>query len=121
MPISIESGELFAAGGTQSQSVMKRREKRMKVLSKRAKTESAPSALKARKLTFTESHELKELPDALEALESQKSALLERMADADYYKRPQAEQAVDRAKLEETELQLTQKMARWEELEELNG
>ena len=92
-----------------------------KTSNKRAKVESAPSAPKKRKLTFTESHELKDLPDALEALESQKSALLERMADADYYKRPQAEQAVDRAKLEEIELQLTQKMARWEELEELDG
>ena len=81
----------------------------------------AQPAPKMRKLTFTESHELQVLPDALEALESQKSALLEHMADADYYKRPQAEQGVDRSKLEKIEGELKQKMLRWEELEGLSG
>ena len=70
-----------------------------------------------RKLTFTEAHELKVLPDSVESLESQKNVLLELTAAADYYKRPQSEQGVDRAKLEELERELEHKMKRWEELE----
>jgi ATP-binding cassette subfamily F protein uup len=88
---------------------------------KQKKTQSHQTSTKARKLTFTESHELKALPDAVESLESQKNALLVLTADADYYKRPQSEQGVDRAKLEELERELEHKMKRWELLEGLSS
>jgi ATP-binding cassette subfamily F protein uup len=88
---------------------------------KQKKTQSHQTSTKARKLTFTESHELKALPDAVESLESQKNALLELTEDADYYKRPQSEQGVDRAKLEELERELEHKMKRWELLEGLSS
>ena len=88
---------------------------------KQKKSQSQQSPPKVRKLTFTEAHELKALPDAVESLESQKNALLGLTAAADYYKRPQSEQGVDRAKLEELERELELKMERWEELEGLSG
>ena len=84
---------------------------------KQSKSQRQKTSPGVRKLTFTEAHELKVLPDSVESLESQKNVLLELTAAADYYKRPQSEQGVDRAKLEELELELERKMMRWEELE----
>jgi ATP-binding cassette subfamily F protein uup len=88
---------------------------------KQSKSQRQKTSPGVRKLTFTEAHELKVLPDSVESLESQKNVLLELTAAADYYKRPQSEQGVDRAKLEELELELEHKMKRWEELEGFSG
>ena len=71
---------------------------------------------KARKLTFTEKHELEQLPDAIDELEGQKAALLERMSEADYYKLPPDEQATDRERLESLDGEILVAMERWEEL-----
>ena len=77
------------------------------------------SAPKARKITFTEAHELKGLPDAIEKLDAKKEALLARMATPDYYKSPQDKQTRDRNELADLEEELERKMARWELLEGL--
>jgi ATP-binding cassette subfamily F protein uup len=87
---------------------------------KQKPSQSQQSPPEVRKLTFTESHELEALPDAVESLESRRNALLELTAAADYYKRPQSEQGVDRDKLKELERELEHKMERWEELEGLS-
>ena len=88
---------------------------------KKKKSQSQQTSPKVRKLTFTEAHELKALPDSVESLEFQKNALLGLTAAADYYRRPQSEQGVDRAKLAELERELEHKMERWEELEGLSS
>ena len=77
------------------------------------------AAPKPRKLTFTEAHELEKLPDAIDALETAKQALLDTMATPDYYKRSQERQAADRAELERLDEELLTTMDRWEELESL--
>ena len=74
---------------------------------------------KERKLTFTEAHELEALPDAIAALEERQEKLLARMAEPDFYKRPQEAQAKDRAALETLEAELAVKLERWEELASL--
>jgi ATP-binding cassette subfamily F protein uup len=83
------------------------------------KTAAQPATPKARKLTFTEAHELETLPDRIEAADEAKEAHLARLSTPDYYKRHQTEQAADRAKLEKLEAELETLMNRWEELESL--
>ena len=61
------------------------------------------------------------LPDAVDALEAEKEALEVRMGAPDYYRRPQADQAADRAELERLEAELEARMERWEELENLDS
>jgi ATP-binding cassette subfamily F protein uup len=76
---------------------------------------------KARKLSFTEAHELKALPDEIGALETEKSAIVARISGLDYHQRPQSEQSIDRSALNRLDQDLNSKMARWEELESLNA
>ena len=78
---------------------------------------SPRSAPAARKLTFTEQHELERLPDRIEALETEQAALHEAMAQPGYFERPQADQAADRDRLAILDAELLEVMARWEELE----
>jgi len=78
-------------------------------------------APRARKLTFSEKHELEALRDALDALETAKEAVLARMAIPDYFKKPQSEQAIDRAELERLESELSAGLRRGEELENLES
>ena len=80
----------------------------------------AGDAPRERRLSFTERHELETLPDRVDALETEKEAVLARMAAADYYRRPQPEQAADRAALARLEAELEAGMRRWEELEGLD-
>jgi ATP-binding cassette subfamily F protein uup len=110
-------------GLAERQAAAKAAKARQEDQAKRAKQAGTPKPNapepKARKLTFTEAHELKRLPDAIEALDATKESLLARMATPDYYKSPQATQAKDRSELARLEAELETKMARWEELEGL--
>ena len=83
------------------------------------KQAAKPAPKRARKLTFSEAHELERLPDAVDALDTRKAALLASMATPAYYKLPHAQQSADRAELERIEADLEKTMSRWEELESL--
>jgi ATP-binding cassette subfamily F protein uup len=82
----------------------------------KAQATAAPAA-KARKLTFTEAHELERLPDAIEALEERHLALAEPLAEPGFYKLPKERQQAARAELQRVADELARAMARWEELE----
>ena len=81
----------------------------------------APKPARARRLTFTEAHELKGLPDAIEALEAKKAALIAAQSVPDYYRRPQPQQAADRKALKALEAELETKVDRWDELGSLES
>lgn len=78
---------------------------------------AAPEGAAPRKLTFTEQHELARLPDRIEALEAEQTAIHDAMAQPGYFERPQADQAADRERLAALDAELLEVMARWEELE----
>ncbi|MDF1799382.1 MAG: ATP-binding cassette domain-containing protein [Planctomycetota bacterium] len=86
---------------------------------KSAGTKGKDKTPRPRKLTFTEAHELAKLPDAIEALDAKKDALLARMSTPDFYKQPLEFQTGARAELERVESELDAVMERWEELESL--
>ena len=83
---------------------------------KQDKQKAKKSQPKARKLSFTEKHELEQLPDAIDALETKKGALLERMSEPDYYKLPTDQQNNEREQLETLETDIFTALERWEEL-----
>ncbi|QDT08480.1 ATP-binding cassette domain-containing protein [Planctomycetes bacterium K23_9] len=70
-----------------------------------------------KKLSFKEKFELEQLPSQIEELESQIAKLHEEMADPDYFQQGGDKIAVDAEKLKQIENTLSQKFARWEELE----
>ncbi|MCB1183183.1 ATP-binding cassette domain-containing protein [bacterium] len=90
----------------------------------RRETPPAPggqSAAAPKKLTWKESRELEELPDRIEALETEQSALHARLADPAFYQGPGAEIAAVRSRLESLSDQLTSLYDRWSELSERSG
>jgi len=75
-----------------------------------------------RKLTFRERQELEQLPDRIQGMERDKSALYETLADPSLYrKKDGAEIAREKARLDALERELAAAYARWEELEALAG
>ncbi len=86
-----------------------------------AKSESSSAAppkpsASARKLTFKERYELEQLPQKIEAMESELAELHEKTAQPDYYKSAPAIQQTDRARIAELDQQLLTCYSRWEEL-----
>jgi len=73
----------------------------------------------AKKLTYPEEHELKGLPDKIEALEAEHARLAEPMHDPAFYKQPAEVQKAAHAALARATEELERAMARWEELESL--
>jgi ABC transport system ATP-binding/permease protein len=73
------------------------------------------------KLSYKESRELAALPAEIEALEAENRALSERMLAPEYYKQPPEALRADRARAEEIEKLLMQKLERWEALESKVG
>ncbi|MBE3039066.1 MAG: ABC transporter ATP-binding protein, partial [Chloroflexi bacterium] len=78
----------------------------------------------ARKLTYkeqraleAEKRELAELPERIEALESEQHALTAAMAAPAFYQRDSAEIALAANRLKQLEEELAQAFMRWEELE----
>ncbi|MFT7670063.1 MAG: ATP-binding cassette subfamily F protein uup [Planctomycetota bacterium] len=76
-----------------------------------------PSTQKARRLTFKELHELKDLPERVEKLETEQAALLERMGKPEFFKRDSEKIAVDTKRLDVLETEVATTFARWETLE----
>ena len=79
---------------------------------------AAPPPKKA-KITFTEQHELKKLPDQIAALEAEIKTLLSVLDDANIYAREPEKFDKTLRVLTQKQKQLEQAMARWETLEAL--
>ena len=84
------------------------------------RTARAPTAApeRKRKLTFRETSELASLPDSIDALERERDAVYALLADPAVL-RDGAATAAAKARLGEIEVEITQRLARWEELETL--
>ena len=80
------------------------------------KAASAKPATKI-KLSFKEQSELKKLPEQIEALESQISAMHTAMTEPDFFKQPAAVIAREQKSLADLTGKLETAMARWESLE----
>lgn len=74
-----------------------------------------------KKLSFKDQRELESLPARIEKLENQQHRAHEVMSSADFYKNPAAEIRRLSAELEQVEQELSQALARWEELELRGG
>jgi ATP-binding cassette subfamily F protein uup len=79
-----------------------------------ARGEQAPAP---RKLSYKESRELESLPAEIESLEAEQKALFARMHEPEYYRQPPDVLRADRARGEEIERLLMEKLERWEALE----
>lgn len=86
-------------------------------IAKKAYKENKKSKEKT-KLSFNEAKELKELPIAIETMETEVSQIQEKMADPEFYK-DKDEVISSKAKLDELEAQLSIDYEKWEKLEEL--
>ena len=84
----------------------------------RATAEPPPSAAATkRKLTFNEQRELTALPGKIEALESEKASLEEKIASPEFYKEKAEVIATTMARLPAVEQELTSLYQRWDELD----
>jgi ATP-binding cassette subfamily F protein uup len=79
--------------------------------------ESKPVAKPARKLTNKERKELEELPAKIEALETEQTALIAKLADVGIYRRDPTGAVAAKTRLDEIEPEHATLFARWEELE----
>lgn len=70
------------------------------------------------KLSWREARELEALPEKLEALEAEQSALISSMSSADYHARPVDALKADKLRLEALEKEIAEGWARWEALSE---
>ncbi len=75
-------------------------------------------APKARKLSFKETRDLKDLPAQIEKLEAEQAQLVEKLADPDLYS-DGAKVGATTARLKEVESQMETAFERWEELLEM--
>jgi len=72
-----------------------------------------------RRLKYKEKQELASLPQSIESVETEISALHDAMAQADFYQQPGDQIAAEQTRLTELEDQLAKLYHRWEELERL--
>ncbi|HET7730849.1 MAG TPA: ATP-binding cassette domain-containing protein, partial [Usitatibacter sp.] len=84
---------------------------------RRALAADAAAPKRPAKLTFKEARELEALPAKLEALEAEQKALHERLADPALYQDRTVDLKALNARHEAIDAELTQLLARWEELE----
>ncbi len=82
---------------------------------------SNPGSGKKQKMSFKEKRELDQLPGTIERLETEIAALLEVMAQPDYYQQNSDKLAADKKNLADSQAELATAMDRWCELEELAG
>jgi ATP-binding cassette subfamily F protein uup len=80
-----------------------------------------PAKERPRKLSFKERRELEELPQRIEALETDQAELYKRMAEPAFYRQTGEQISEARVRLEAVEAELEKIYARWEELEKLDG
>ncbi len=86
-----------------------------------AKSVVRAAAPKKVKLSFKEQRELALLPDELEALEREESALAARMSGVDYHQQGAAQMKADRERVTAIERLLAKKFERWSELDQQSG
>jgi ATP-binding cassette subfamily F protein uup len=72
-----------------------------------------------RKLTYKEQRELAQLPERIEALESEQTDLHDRMGQSDFYKQPSENITATMERLESIQVELEVCYGRWQELESL--
>ena len=77
--------------------------------------EAAPQKVK---LSWREARELEALPEKLEAMEEEQTALINAMSAPDYHAKSVDELKADKTRLEELEKSIAEGWARWEELSE---
>ncbi len=77
------------------------------------------SPRKTKKLSYKDQRELESLPKALEALEEELEVMQEKVNDPDFFKQDSDTTAKALAELAEKEELLSQKYARWDELESM--
>jgi ABC transport system ATP-binding/permease protein len=75
-----------------------------------------PQKERARKLSYKEERELAGLPERIEKLESEQSALHQKMADPAFYRQAAAEITKTNGRLEELQKELEAAYSRWEKL-----
>jgi len=85
----------------------------------KASATPAPKQKKARKLSFKDTRALETLPEQIEALESEQSALVTRMSEPAFYDSDAAEQTRAQERVAELATELESTYARWTELEAL--
>jgi ATP-binding cassette subfamily F protein uup len=83
----------------------------------RAASERGVAVKEKKKLSFKETRELAALPAEIEALEAEAKALTGKMSAAEYYKQPPDVLRADKARGEEIERLMNQKLERWTALE----
>jgi ATP-binding cassette subfamily F protein uup len=84
--------------------------------------QSRPARERVRvKLTYKETRELEALPGEIEALEAEQRSLAEKMSSPEYFRQPPEALRADRARSEEIEALLMDKLERWHALEEKSG
>ena len=86
----------------------------------KAKKQAAKKAKESdgkKKLTYKEQRELESLPDDIADLETQQTAIHDKMADPDFFKQDGEAISVANVELQQIELKLEELMLRWEELE----
>jgi ATP-binding cassette subfamily F protein uup len=77
----------------------------------------APRSTAKTKLSYKEQRELESIPREIEALEDEQRRLVQRMADADYYRQHADTLRADSARSAEIEALLMERLERWEALE----
>jgi ABC transport system ATP-binding/permease protein len=87
--------------------------------SKRAAA-STPASARKRRLTYKETSELASLPDEIDKREKEREQIYASLADSSFL-RDGAAVAAAKSRLNELELEMTQLMGRWEELETIAG
>jgi ATP-binding cassette subfamily F protein uup len=85
-----------------------------------AKPKSIKVSAKRTKRTFTEEHELAELPAQLEALEAEQQALFDAMSAESFYQQEKGAITAAKQRLEDLEAAIAKVYARWETLEALD-
>ena len=87
-------------------------------LTRGSRSEAQRGVSRKAKLTYKETRELESLPAEIEALEAEQRALAERMSAPDYFRQPPDALRADRARGEEIEALLMQKLERWQSLDD---
>jgi len=80
---------------------------------------AAPS--RGKKLSYREQKELEGLPELIESLEAEQSALQDLMASADFYRRDKQEITVSLARAETLKQELDAAYVRWETLDSVSS
>jgi len=98
---------------------LRQRPQPVEVSRARAPVKEKPRQERVRKLTFKEKRELEQLPQHIEALETEVAELHARMADPEFYRQAGDQVATVAAQLQAAENRLAVTYTRWEELDAL--